>query len=169
MNFLELTEKRFSCRAYADRSVEKEKIQYLLECARMAPSAVNRQPWRFHVLPTGNETRLLWDTYNREWFRSAPACIVVVLLHDEEWVRADGKPHGNIDAAIAAEHICLAAAEQGLASCWVCNFDEQACRKALNLPESEEPVVIIPIGYPAEAPKEKSRKEYDKITRTHTN
>ena len=71
----------------------------------------------------------------------------------------------DVDLAIAAEHICLAAASLQLGTCWVCNFDPEALRNCLNLTENQEPVVIIPIGYPAEGsivPK-KSRKELDEI------
>ena len=81
------------------------------------------------------------------------------VLHDEEWVRGDGKHHGDIDVAIAVEHLCLAAAEQGLGTCWVCNFDVERCKRVLSLAANEEPTVLIPIGYPADKPKEKLRKD----------
>ena len=77
--------------------------------------------------------------------------------------RADGKPHGNIDIAIAVEHLCLAATEQGLATCWVCNFDANLCKEQFGLPENEEPAVIIPLGYAADEMKPKSRKAIDEI------
>ncbi|MBR1498452.1 MAG: nitroreductase family protein [Bacteroidaceae bacterium] len=73
------------------------------------------------------------------------------MLHDEEWVRNDGKRHGDIDVAIAVEHLCLAATEQGLGSCWVCNFDARHCHELFGMPENEEPTVIVPIGYAASA------------------
>ena len=75
-----------------------------------------------------NKTKLQ-QCYNRDWFKTAPMYIIASILHDEEWVRADGKPHGNIDIAIAVEHLCLAATEQGLATCWVCNFDANLCKE----------------------------------------
>lgn len=68
---------------------------------------------------------------------------------NQSWKRAkDGKEHGDIDIAIAVEHICLAVTEQGLGTCWVCNFDPALCKEILGLPEQTEPVVILPIGYP---------------------
>lgn len=80
------------------------------------------------------------------------------------WKRkSDGHDHADIDAAIAAEHICLAAAEQGLGSCWVCNFDVPLCREALELPATLRPVVLIPVGYPADAPTQKKRKSPDEV------
>jgi nitroreductase len=89
--------------------------------------------------------------------------IIASVLHDEEWVRADGKHHGDIDIAIAVEHLCLAATEQGLATCWVCNFDAPLCKTLFDLPESEEPAVVIPLGYPADRPKVKNRKPMEEI------
>lgn len=91
--------------------------------------------------------------------------IICVVRHQEEWVRRDGKRHGDIDIAIAAEHICMAAAEQGLGSCWVCNFDAARLHELLGLEPDEEASVIVPIGHPAaelEVP-EKKRKEREAI------
>ena len=163
MNFLELTKNRYSCRAYKPLDVEKEKLDYVMECVRYAPSAVNYQPWKFHVICNDKDKAKICECYNREWFKSAPMHIIASILHDEEWVRADGKRHGNIDIAIAVEHLCLAATEQGLASCWVCNFDAELCKSLFNMPKNEEPAVFIPLGYAADEPKEKKRKEMDAI------
>jgi len=164
-NFLELVKNRYSCRAYQPRDVEKEKLDYVLECVRLAPSAVNRQPWRFRLICSDEEKARLQQCYNREWFETAPMYIVASVMHDEEWIRSDGKPHGDIDIAIAVEHLCLAATEQGLATCWVCNFDAVMCKQLFTFPANEEPVVIIPIGYAADEPKEKKRKEIKEIVR----
>ena len=89
--------------------------------------------------------------------------VIASILHDEEWVRADGKHHGNIDIAIAVEHLCLAATEQGLATCWVCNFNAALCKELLNLPDTEEPAVVIPLGYAADEIKPKNRKTIEEI------
>ena len=163
MIFLELVKSRYSCRQYANRPVEKEKLEYVMECVRLAPSAVNRQPWRFRVVKDVEVLQKLWECYNREWFKSAPVCIVASVVHDEEWVRSDGKRHGDIDVAIAVEHLCLAAAEQGLGTCWVCNFDAPLCKEILTMPENEEALVIIPVGYPDCEPTEKKRKDVTEI------
>ena len=163
MNFLELVKSRYSCRQYANRPVEKEKLEYVMECVRLAPSAVNLQPWRFRIVKDVEVLQKLWECYNREWFKSAPVCIVASVVHDEEWVRSDGKHHGDIDVAIAVEHLCLAAAEQGLGTCWVCNFDAALCKEVLAMRENEEALVIIPMGYPDCEPTEKKRKDMNEI------
>lgn len=163
MNFLELVKNRYSCRTYQSRDLEKEKLDYILECVRFAPSAANKQPWLFHIVSNEEDKAKLQQCYNRDWFKTAPMYIIAAVLHDEEWVRADGKHHGNIDIAIAVEHLCLAATEQGLATCWVCNFDANLCKELFGLPENEEPAVIIPLGYSADEMKPKSRKTIDEI------
>ena len=165
MNFLELVKNRYSCRAYKALEVEKEKLDYIMECVRFAPSAVNKQPWSFHVISNEEEKAKLQRCYNRNWFKTAPMYIIASVLHDEEWVRADGKHHGDIDIAIAVEHLCLAATEQGLATCWVCNFDAVLCKELFAFPEHEEPAVIIPLGYAADEMKPKIRKAIDEIVK----
>lgn len=165
MDFLELVRNRYSCRAYRALDVEKEKLNYMMECVRLAPSAVNKQPWRFRIVSSGEEKAKMQQCYNREWFRTAPLYVIASVRHDEEWVRADGKHHGDIDIAIAVEHLCLAATEQGLATCWVCNFDAVLCKELFALSENEEPAVIIPVGYAADEPKEKARKAINEIVK----
>jgi len=164
MTFKELSEKRFSVRSYTDEQVSDEQLNYVLECAHLAPSAVNRQPWHFYVVRGAELRESLCRCYDRDWFRTAPVYIVCAIRHDEAWVRQlDGKEHGDIDIAIAAEHICLAAAEQGLGTCWVCNFDAPLCHELLSMPDNEEAAVLIPIGHPAVETKEKSRKPLGEI------
>lgn len=166
MTFKELSECRFSVRSYSDKKVSDEDLQYVMECVQLAPSAVNFQPWHFYVV-TGQEAKeKLHRCYDREWFKTAPMFIVCCIRHDEAWVRKpDMKEHGDIDIAIATEHLCLAAAERGLGTCWVCNFDAQLCHELLSLPENEEPAVIVPIGHPADnvEVKPKSRKALEEI------
>lgn len=163
MIFLELVKSRYSCRAYHALAVEKEKLGYILECVRFAPSAVNKQPWRFHVVCKEEDKTKLQQCYDRDWFKTAPMYVIASVLHDEEWIRDDGKHHGDIDVAIAVEHLCLAAAEQGLATCWVCNFNAKLCRELFGFPDNEEPAVIIPLGYAADEPKGKKRKSLEEI------
>jgi nitroreductase len=151
MTFLELAKKRFSSRKYLDKTIERSKLELLLEAARVAPSAVNKQPWMFYVYSTPEGLEKIRPCYHRDWFKTAPAVIVAVADHNSGWVRSsDGKDHCDIDLAIAIDHITLQATDLGLSTCWVCNFDVVACKKALQLSETLEPVALIPVGYPSE-------------------
>lgn len=167
MEFLELVRKRHSVRKYSNRPIEQEKLGYILECARLSPSAVNYQPWQFLLVKSEENKKKIQSCYNREWLAGAPLYLLVCHHRDQSWKRpADGKDHGDIDVAIATEHICLAAAEQGLGTCWVCNFDTEKCKRLLGLPAFLEPVVIVPLGYPAEeTPAETTRKNKGEIVK----
>lgn len=160
MSVLELAQARYSVRSYKSEQVPEEALQYILDCTRLAPSAVNKQPWHFYVCRTEDALAKVRQCYDREWFTTAPLVIICCINHDEEWVRkSDGHPHGIVDISIAAEHICLAATECGLGSCWVCNFDAALCHQLFNLPESQEPAVLIPLGIPVtDDIPEKTRK-----------
>ena len=150
MAFKDLVEKRFSVRAYTAQNVEKEKIEHILECARLAPSACNLQPWHFYVITSDEDKLEVVKSYNREWFKKAPIYIIVCGNRDEAWKRSnyDNKNHLDIDLAIACEHIALAVTDLGLGSCWVCNFDPAILSAFLQTPQNIEPIAIFPIGYP---------------------
>ncbi|MCP9611464.1 nitroreductase family protein [Coprobacter tertius] len=170
LDMLTLARLRCSVRSFSERPVEREKLEYILETARLAPSAVNFQPWYFIVVRADEHRKMLQDCYERDWFRTAPVYIIVCADHRESWLRkSDGKDHGDIDAAIAAEHICLAATEQDLGTCWVCNFDVEKCHNLFGLPEGVEPVVIIPVGYPEDPDifiaTPKKRKAFNEVVK----
>ncbi len=165
--FSDLISARYSCRAYADTPVSRGELMAVLETARLAPSACNRQPWKFVIIADDPQLKQeVLKAYPREWAMTAPALIVACGNHSEAWHRgSDGKDHTDVDVAIAVEHICLAAASFGLGTCWVCNFDPAVVTEALNLLDTLEPIAIIPIGYPASgttAPA-KQRKSFDEI------
>ena len=146
--FLELAKNRYSCRTYDSREVETDKLEQVLEAGRIAPSAVNFQPWHFFVIRGKSELERFYPVYHREWFRSAPCVVVICGNHDSSWKRKDGKDHCDIDVAITVDHMTLQATELGLATCWICNFDPEATRNLLNLPHHLEPSVILSLGYP---------------------
>lgn len=148
MTFPEIARNRYSCRKYDSRPVEEEKLEQILEAGRVAPSASNLQPWHFYVFRDAEKLEALYPVYHREWFRTAPCVIVVCGDHDASWKRKDDKDHCDIDMAITTDHMTLQATDLGLATCWVCNFDAGKTRELLKLPDSMEPVVLLPVGYP---------------------
>lgn len=173
MTLLELIQARQSIRQYASTPVETEKLEYLLEAMRLAPSAVNFQPWYFVVVREPEGCNRIRECYPREWFATAPVYIIVCTDHTQSWKRSsDNKDHADIDGAIATEHLCLAATEQGLGTCWVCNFDVPRCKEHFHIPETIEPIALVPVGYPA-APAifdgtEKKRKPMHEIVKWET-
>lgn len=165
--FMALALQRYSCRKYKNTPVNKEIILQLIEAARIAPSACNKQPWTFYIADDKESTEKIVGCYEREWVKNVPAFIVAVGNHDESWHRSfDNKDHADIDIAIACEHICLAAAALGLGSCWICHFDAKKCAEVLGLSQNQEPIAIIPIGFPEnnDIPN-KNRKSIDEITK----
>lgn len=146
-SFLELCKERKSIRAYSDRPVKEEDINYILECMRLAPSAVNYQPWRFMIV-RGSDCLKLQQCYTNSWFKSVGNCIIACCDHTKTWKRRyDGKDHGDVDLGIVTAYFLLAIVERGLASCCVCNFDAILCKRLFCLGEGIEPVCFLPLGY----------------------
>ena len=159
MNFKELCAARYSCRQYKNEPVPQDKLEYIKECVRLAPSAVNRQPWRFLVIDDEPRLSQVKACYARPWIEDVPVVVVCCVNRNEAWTRpCDGRDHSDIDIAIATEHLCLAASEQGLGNCWVCNFDVERLQQSGLIPDGYVPAVLVPIGYAADEPREKSRK-----------
>lgn len=161
MSFKDLATNRFSARKYTDEPISKEDIDYIMECVRLSPSATNRQPWKFLLITSAEAKDRIRQCYNRPWFATAPAYVLCLKDTGGCWIRQeDGKPHGDIDLAIAIEHMCLAATERGLGTCWVCNFDVAATKRLFPV-EGHEAVAIIPLGHIApDCPRpEKQRKD----------
>lgn len=151
MKFLDLAKNRYSSRSYKSTPVEDEKLNYILESGRIAPSAANKQPWHIIVIRDEAVRKKLFGAYQRDWYIQAPIHIIVCGNHKLSWKRSyDGMDALYIDIGITVDHMTLAATEQGLATCWICNFDPVKCREILQLPADIEPVVILPVGYPAD-------------------
>ncbi len=172
--FLELAEKRRSVRAYADRPVEREKILRCLEVVRLAPSACNAQPWRFIVVDEPElKDRVVTCVAGRvvpmnAFARQAPVLVVVVMepanLTSRFGSVVKGKSFPLIDIGIATEHFCLQATEEGLGTCIVGWFDERGIRKLLEISRRSRPILVLTLGYPAEASnRPKKRKPLNQI------
>jgi nitroreductase len=165
MEFSQLVAARYSVRAYKPDPVEDDKLKQVLEAARLAPTAANRQPFRVIVIHTDANRAELKRIYHREWFLQAPLILCACAVPGEAWVRRDGKNYADVDTTIAMDHVILAAANLGLGTCWVAAFDPQAAREVLQLPEGIEPIAFTPLGYPADAPRIKERKPLADLVR----
>lgn len=164
MEVFEIIRKRRSIRLYEEKPVEQEKLNRVLEAGRLAPSADNCQPWRFIVAINDEVKEKLRASYDEEWFVSAPVIIIGCAVPKEAWVRMDGQEYWMVDVAIAMQNMILAATELGLGTCWIADFDEEAARKALKLPQSVRIVAMTPLGYPAEEKRPvRNRKSLSKI------
>ena len=142
--------KRRSIRSYKKEPVEKKKLNRILEAGRLAPSASNRQPWRFIIVTDEKVKEKLRVAYDEEWFVSAPVIIIGCAVPEEAWMRMDGQEYWMVDVAIAMQNMILTATELGLGTCWIADFDEKAIQKALNLPSNTRVVAMTPLGHPAE-------------------
>ena len=158
MEFYEVVKARRSVRKYKVMAVEKEKIDRILEAARLAPSAANIQPCQFFVVQSTDVKRQLKAAYAPDWFHNAPVIIVGCVDTRLAWRRSDGKSYADVDLAIAMEHIILAATAEGLGTCWIGAFNPEPVRQALQLPAELEPVAMTPLGHPEVMPAPKQRK-----------
>lgn len=166
MEYSELIAARYSVRAYRPDAVEDSKLQAILEAARLAPTAANRQPFQLVVIRTAGREEELRKIYHRPWFVQAPLVIAVCAVSSQAWVRESDRFNARfIDAAIVADHLILAAANLGLGTCWIANFNTEAARSVLRLPEEAEPVIFTPLGYPADQPASKTRKPLSELVR----
>ena len=165
MDFSELILKRYSCRHYSPASVEEEKVNQILEAARLAPTAANMQPFQIIVINTANKKDELKKIYPREWFIQPPLVFCICSLPEEGWYRKkfDQRKYAIVDAAIVVDHITLQAADLGLGTCWIGDFDPQAAREYLKLPEHVDPIAFTPLGYPLDEPREKIRKSLEEL------
>ena len=149
MNFTDLIKARYSVRKFDSRAIEPEKLNAVLQAARLAPTAVNAQAYHVYVVqsPEGMEKmRALTPCHY-----GAPVVLIFTKNTQQEWhhPQLPEVVSGVQDAAIVATHAMLAATEQGLGTCWLNFFSPQAVSRAYNLPDHEIPVLLMPIGYAA--------------------
>lgn len=158
MDFLNLAKKRYSCRSFLKKKVEKEKIEKILEAGRVAPTAVNFQPQRILVLDDEEKLSRLNECTKYGW--GVP--IVMVICYDKtiSWKRQyDNKDEGIVDASIVATHMMLEIQDLGLGTTWIGSFDPEKVREIYKIPENLEIISLMPVGYPAEDAKPSSSHE----------
>lgn len=172
--FQTLVSNRQSDRGYTNQPIEKDKLERILEAARLSPSACNAQPWKFIVVDDPELKNKLADTTSSKvlglnhFTKQAPIHIVIVMeganFTSNFGSMVKRKHFPLIDIGIGAEHICLAATAEGLGSCMIGWFDEPAVKKLLNIPKSKRPILIITLGYPEKPEtRQKKRKGIDEV------
>ncbi|WP_026487456.1 nitroreductase family protein [Caldanaerobius polysaccharolyticus] len=166
MELFDVIEKRRSVRKYVNKPVPEESIRKVLNAARLAPSWANKQCWRFIVV-TDPELRLklgeaMNNNPNKSCYVDAPVDIVVCAKRHDSGIH-DGKEYFMFDLGLAMENLVLAAADEGLGTCIIGWFEAGPIKQLLHIPENYEVVVVTPLGYPAEVPNTRLRKELDDI------
>ena len=163
MDFLELVASRYSVRSYQPRPVEQDKLDRILEAARLAPFGSRQQPWKFVVVRDAEiRGRLAAACSNQQFIALAPVVIAGVGLMPDRIMRC-GVPGDPVDVAIAMEHLALAATAEGLGTCWIGAFQQDQVRELLGIPESAKVIEVMTLGYPADRPPSKDRKPISEI------
>jgi nitroreductase len=163
MELMEVILKRESVRTYENKPVPEEKLLKVLEAARLAPSASNRQRWKFIVVRDAERRRQLSRaTGGQPHVAQAPVVIAAVSTMPEYVMRCE-VPAYPVDLAIAVDHITLAAADEGLGTCWIGAFSQDEARAVLGVPDDCKIVTLLPLGFPRQDRREKTRKSIDEI------
>jgi nitroreductase len=157
---------RKSVRSYLDRPVEKEKLDRVLNAVRLAPSAGNRQEWRFVVVTDPEKRRRLAEVAAGQRFIAEAPVVIAACAETDGKIMSCGQACYPIDVAIAIDHLSLAAVAEGLGTCWIGSFDPDTVRRILEIPEQIVVVELLPLGYPKDPkPVTKSRLPLETIVR----
>ncbi|MCD6459313.1 nitroreductase family protein, partial [bacterium] len=156
---------RKSVRKFSGKKIEKDKLSRILETLRIAPSAVNSQPWFFYIIKDDLRERFN-DVFFKDCFYPAPAVVVGCAVKEQAWVRKyDNVNYAWTDTAIALTQMISAATAEGIGSCWVASFDVEKTVKLLDLPDNMQIVSLVVLGYPEEPfiAEDKKRKDFSEI------
>ena len=160
MDFYEVIQKRRSIRGFTSDPIPEAALGRMLEAVRLAPSTCNLQPVKFLLVRSPEQRELVCSCYTRgTWLRQAPLIVVALGNRDQAWKRVDGSSAHVIDATIAMEHLVLAATAEGLATCWICAFDQALLHQKLGLTPEWETVAMTPVGWPQGEPRPFARRE----------
>jgi len=162
MEVFKAIQTRYSVRNYKKDPVPTEKLQKVLEAARLAPSAHNAQDWKFVVVQDSAKRKALAQAAGQDFIATAPVIIVAVALEPEQMM-SSGNPTYAVNLAIAVDHMTLMAAAEGLGTCWIGAFSQEEVKEILNIPRNFKVVVLLPLGFPAGVPGPKSRKTLKEI------
>ncbi len=162
MAIIEAIRKRYSCRNYADKPIEKKQLDEIMEAARLAPSAKNLQDWRFVVVTDKKTKAKVAEAANNQTFLEKAAAIIVACSNNDDVMRC-GQKIAPIDVAIALEHIALQAAELGIGTCWVGSFFPEKIKTLLGIPQDIEIIELMAMGYPTDKPGKPNRVPLENI------
>ena len=166
MDFYGVVEKRKSIRKYKSDPVEKEKLERIFQAARYAPSWKNLQCWRFMAIDdkeTIAKVKANCDEWNQKIISDEVPLVVILFAVEADSGVRDGKDYYMLDAGLAMEHLMLAAANEGLGTCWMGLFDEEGIKQELGVPAGVRVIAISPLGYPNQDPAPRPRKELTEI------
>lgn len=163
MELTEAIKKRQSIRDYEDRPVPEEKLCKILEAARLAPSASNRQRWKFVVVRESKRRCELSRAAGGQTHVAKAPVVIAAVATMPEYVMRCGVPSHPVDLAIAADHMTLAAVNEGLGTCWIGGFYQEEVKEILKIPENYRVVVLLTLGFPKTAGKAKLRKSLKEI------
>ena len=157
---------RKSVRGYRDKDVPEEVMTRLLEAARLAPSASNRQEWRFVMVRDPETRKRLVDAADGQRFVGQAPVVLACCAETDGYEMSCGHQCYPIDVTIAVDHITLCAAAEGLGTCWIGAFDEGQVREILSIPAQIRVVALLPVGYPQDpAPVAKKRLSLKEIVK----
>ncbi len=170
MEFNNLIRVRESIRDYdPEKKLPKDILENILDAARFAPSAVNKQPWEFWVIHTPEMLDRVKSCYHRPWFKDAPVIVVIVGYKDKAWIRSFDQYNSiETDLAIVMTHLILAAENEGVGACYIEAYDPAILRLALSLDPNQVVYGIAPLGYPHDGFMKrgnKTRNELSQIVR----
>ena len=149
MEFKEVIRNRYSCKKYSDRQVEPEKLNAILEAGRLAPTAKNLQEQHVYVVQSPEALAKIDEATPCRY--GAPTVLVVAFDRDNVFTYPGGKRNSGVeDATIVATHMILAAADEGVDSCWLNYLDPEQLAQSLGLPENEEILMVMDLGYGTE-------------------
>jgi nitroreductase len=163
MNVFDAIRLRRSIRAFRDEPIEEEKLLRVLQAGRLAPSAKNRQEWRYVVVRDRELRRRVAVASNNQYFIAEAPVVIVGCATMVDYVLSGGQPAYTIDVSISMDHMTLQAVEEGLGTCWIGSFKEDEIKQILNIPADMRIVEILPLGYPKSLPDPKPRKELEEI------
>jgi nitroreductase len=163
MEFYDVVKARRSIRGYKNDPVPEDALKRIAEAVSLAPSACNIQPFSFRIVLNSAMRRKICGVYTAPWLAEAPAIAVVLGNADVCWKRLEGEPIIPVDIGIVMEHLVLAAAAEGLGTCWICAYDVAKMNKVLNILPPWSAYAVTPLGYANVQPDKIQRKSVDEV------